>query len=147
MLNEDVIRGRLQKADIIPTQWKSRALLPVGALDDSCLSLPAGRSQIMMSARFPWPCKRPTQCLRLRMSGAWQAGHEFREVLAAELRGADGLEAMAKRVSIKWHGWVLLFLSVVASLSASKLPVGHHLDLFGYDLLMATVARIFSKNR
>ncbi len=57
------------------------------------------------------------------------------------MRGADGLEAMAKRVSIKWHGWVLLFLSVVASLSASKLPVGHHLDLFGYDLLMATVPR------
>jgi class 3 adenylate cyclase/CHASE2 domain-containing sensor protein len=62
-------------------------------------------------------------------------------VLARDLRGADGLEAMAKRVSIKWHGWVLLFLSIVASLLASKLPVGHHLNLFGYDLLMATVPR------
>jgi class 3 adenylate cyclase/CHASE2 domain-containing sensor protein len=48
---------------------------------------------------------------------------------------------MAKKVSIKWHGWVLLLISVVVSILATKLPAGEQVNLFGYDLLMATVPR------
>ncbi|MGA2402792.1 MAG: CHASE2 domain-containing protein, partial [Syntrophobacteraceae bacterium] len=48
---------------------------------------------------------------------------------------------MARRVTIKWHGWVVLLASVAAALAASNLPAGRHVDLLGYDLLMAAVPR------
>ena len=48
---------------------------------------------------------------------------------------------MAKRVPIRWHGWVVLLPSVAAALSAADLPVGRQVDIFGDDLLMATVPR------
>ena len=48
---------------------------------------------------------------------------------------------MAGRVPIRWHGWVVLLVSVAAALSASSLPVGRQVDLWGYDLLMAAVSR------
>ena len=48
---------------------------------------------------------------------------------------------MAGRVKIKWHGWVLLLAGVAAALAASTLPVGRHVDLSGYDLLMAGTVR------
>ncbi len=48
---------------------------------------------------------------------------------------------MAGRVQIKWHGWVVLLAGVAAALAASTLPMGRHLDLLGYDLLMAATVR------
>jgi CHASE2 domain-containing sensor protein len=48
---------------------------------------------------------------------------------------------MAGRVQIKWHGWVLLVAGVAATLAASTLPVGCHVDLLGYDVLMARTVR------
>ncbi len=48
---------------------------------------------------------------------------------------------MAGRVPIRWHGWVVLLVSVGAALSASNLPVGRQVDLWGYDLLMAAAPR------
>ena len=48
---------------------------------------------------------------------------------------------MAGRVTIKWHGWLVLVASVAAALAASNLPAGRHVDLLGYDLLMAAAPR------
>jgi class 3 adenylate cyclase len=48
---------------------------------------------------------------------------------------------MARKVPIKWHGWVVLVLGVVAALTASNLPVGRQVDLLVYDLLMAAAPR------
>ncbi len=48
---------------------------------------------------------------------------------------------MAKRVPIRWHGWVVLLASVAAALAASILPVGREVDLLCYDLLMAAAPR------
>jgi CHASE2 domain-containing sensor protein len=48
---------------------------------------------------------------------------------------------MAGRVQIKWHGWVVLLAGAAAALAASTLPVGRHVDLLGYDLLMAATVR------
>ena len=48
---------------------------------------------------------------------------------------------MARRIPIRWHGWVVLLASVVVALSASNLPVGRQVDLLGYDLLMAAAPR------